>query len=379
MESGDLAEAADQAVRRCQGAGLSRADAEDYVHEALLTLLIRQSDPDAAPVTSVRAWLTTVAHRKFLDHLRQTGREHRAMSRVEGRPVDEPDPAETVTERALAAWLTRSLQQLPGTTRRVCELTAAGADVEQTARSLGVTPRAVQSHLTRARRLLRHLAAGAAAGLAAAGVTLLRPATAAVVPLAAATVGAVTLLPHHSPLPHEAPPPVAIHAPRTGGTPDRHGPFTTATIPDIASTTPRDNGHTTEPQLVDLHPTTQRPADATHPGTAMPSTTSRPVATTPASPKADTGSARSTATITPVPSTAPRLPSGSQRSIATSARGCPVHPPDPTAPTGSVSDTPPGSSSCPAPVLPSHPPAAPTTPSSSTGSATTDLPTGSEP
>lgn len=176
MDSGELAQAVERVVRRCQRAGLSRAEAEDCVHEALLAMLTHHSTRDrlrnrpqsgdqhegasgGVPVRQVEAWLTVTAHRKFVDERRRAHRECLALTRLHARTTPGPDPGEFVADQAVAAWLVSALSQLPTSTRQVCLLLAGGATLEQVADRLGLTRRSVQSHLTRARRALHHLAA----------------------------------------------------------------------------------------------------------------------------------------------------------------------------------------------------------------------------
>ncbi|SER34541.1 RNA polymerase sigma factor, sigma-70 family [Lentzea xinjiangensis] len=221
MQAEDLAQAAEQAVRHCRRAGLSRQEAEDCVQDAVVALLARHAEnPDAQPVTAVPAWLAVTARRRFLDRLRHAECEQRVLARLHAHTPPETDPGDVLADQALAVWLARSLERLPHSTQRVCRMIATGATVTDTAGRLGITPRAVQSHLARARLLLRALAAGAAAVLADTAVRLARPvvAAAATPVTAAAMTAAVTLLPHHGPLPAHIPPQnpaVAVHVPTT--------------------------------------------------------------------------------------------------------------------------------------------------------------------
>lgn len=97
----------------------------------------------------------------------------------------------------------------------MCRLVGAGASVEQAAEQLGLTVRSVQSHLTRARRVLRHLAAGSVVVLAGVAAGLLHATTGAAVSIAATL--AVAWLPHQGgPLCH-SPVPQAQDSRTTGG------------------------------------------------------------------------------------------------------------------------------------------------------------------
>jgi RNA polymerase sigma factor (sigma-70 family) len=285
VKCNDWAQVVEQVVRRCQAMGASRADAEDCVHEAVVCWLRRQADPDAEPVTAVAAWLTVTARRKLIDRLRRSARERQAVIRLGNHGPCDAEPGETVSERALAAFLVQSLQQLPTSTRRVCEAVASGADVDQVAQQLGLSRRAVQSHLTRARRLLRHLAAGAVAALACVAARLLRSTGTVAAPVAAATISTtVVLLPHHTPLP----PPVTLHA-IVSASPTLTAPGQ-APVPETAdalpATEPRQRPSQLHPASPDQTSTTGQsqtrpPETANIPGPQTPNTNSPPAVPVP--------------------------------------------------------------------------------------------------
>lgn len=201
MHSEDWTYALEQALRRCQDAGVDRAQAEDCVQDAILALLAQRTTLEE--IRSVPAWLSVAARRRAIDHLRRTSREHVALARLTARTPPDPEPAEEVTERALAHWLADALNSLPATTQRVCRAVGEGQSVQQVAAKLGLSHRAVESHLTRARRYLRGLAAGAVAVLAGSGGRFPHPAASVplVAPVAAAAVAitvavAVVQVPH---------------------------------------------------------------------------------------------------------------------------------------------------------------------------------------
>ena len=280
MDSGELSAAVDQVIRRLRQQGLSRADAEDCAHEALLALLIRQTDPDAEPITAVRAWLTLVAHRKLVDRIRRADLERRTLTHPRTAVPTASDPADVVTDRAMAGWLAKALDELPEDTRRVCRSVAAGISVEDIAARSGLTRRSVQSHLARARSLLRHLAAGVAAAVAGTLVWLTRHTTAATaatapVVLTAATVISVTLLPHHTALPHPAPP--LANAQPTGVTrtsPPPESPLAPPPLPQpepTRPTTPTESATTSTSEHIT--PTPSRAPTTDH--TSTPQTTDR--------------------------------------------------------------------------------------------------------
>lgn len=277
----DLAQVVRQTVRQCQRAGFSRADAEDCVQDALLALLRRQADePDAEPIVLVQRWPAVTAHRRLIDQARRTGRERQALARLQARTPPSADPGETVSDRELATWLLDALERLPEATQQVCRAVATGASVDETALRLGLTRRSVQSHLTRARRLLRYLAAGVAATLAGSVGKVLRATTAAAGPVTvAATAVAVTLLPHHGAMPGPAigAPPPTVH-------------------PDTTNRHPEAPTRDTDPRPTPTTPTTPttRPAPATTPGPGD----------VPTRPEADASTA-STASSVPADTAAP--------------------------------------------------------------------------
>lgn len=69
--------------------------------------------------------------------------------------VATPDISDGVCNQHEAAWLVEKLQSLPATTRSVIEALAAGRTLSETASGLGLTYRAAESHLSRARRFVR--------------------------------------------------------------------------------------------------------------------------------------------------------------------------------------------------------------------------------
>ncbi|MGH3979934.1 MAG: RNA polymerase sigma factor, partial [Pseudonocardiaceae bacterium] len=142
-------------MRRTQASGATREDAEDAAHDALVAAIDTPQRPD-----SELAWLSTVARRREVDRVRRRTREHRVAT---SRPAD-PDPTsvgleEAVVDRAHASWLAASLTQLPSTTREVVDAVGAGMAPADVAHSMNLSPRSVESHLTRARRHLRRLGA----------------------------------------------------------------------------------------------------------------------------------------------------------------------------------------------------------------------------
>jgi len=168
MRSDEWAGVVEQAVRRCRASGASREEAEDCVHDAVLAYLLRPEN--SLEIKKIAAWLAVSARNRSIDHVRRTRREQAAFGRMAADPLSVATPEEEVTERALAFWLAGTIERLPPGTRRVCAAIAEGRTSEEAAADLGISRRAVDSHLCRARRALRRLAATAVAALAG-GVT----------------------------------------------------------------------------------------------------------------------------------------------------------------------------------------------------------------
>lgn len=185
-------------VARLRAMGASAADAEDCVQEALVEGWSKSSAGDRAGDRV--AWLAAVARNKYVDAVRRRARE----TSVGLAPADAPDrvaegPEDQVVGRAHARFLVGRLRRLPPVTQEVCHAVGGEVNRSELASSLGLSSRSVESHLTRARRLLRIQGAlGWTAVLAAAGVAAARrtfgPRLAAKTAAAALTAG-LALLP----------------------------------------------------------------------------------------------------------------------------------------------------------------------------------------
>ena len=181
------------------------ADAEDCVQEALL----RASHVPGVPPDRIGPLLTTVTVRLCIDWQRRHKIATRAIASYAGRRDVCPDPIEEVDDRAEAAWLRQAVDGLADTERAVMLARADGRSVSETARQLGITYKAAEGALTRARRKLRLALAGAAAIL-----TFARRNTRTVVLTPTAfTLTAVLLLPNVSggTAPGAAPPVTVEH------------------------------------------------------------------------------------------------------------------------------------------------------------------------
>lgn len=152
-----------RAVYRCQALLGNREDAEDCVQDALLAALSRDLDT----IEDLEGFVTAVARRRAIDRIRHRQVRQHVLPRLALRDdTTTPDIAEGVTNRYEAAWLVAKLKGLPPKTRAVVACLAAGKSLGETAEELGLSYRAAESHVTRARRFARGWLAGPAAVLA---------------------------------------------------------------------------------------------------------------------------------------------------------------------------------------------------------------------
>ncbi|WP_063806610.1 RNA polymerase sigma factor [Streptomyces regalis] len=142
-------------VARRRSASLE--DAEDAVHEAMVRAMERPELDDER----LGGWLTTVTMRLCVDRHRQVVREtevHRQAARGLPGYVTVED---RVCDRAEAHWLSRrGREELPGRQAEALGLQAQGLELGQIAQRMGLSYRAVQSLLARARKTLRGVLAG---------------------------------------------------------------------------------------------------------------------------------------------------------------------------------------------------------------------------
>jgi RNA polymerase sigma factor (sigma-70 family) len=141
------------AFGRCRAAGAEVEDAEDCAQDAVAALLAQTG------VLRPKAWVATVAYHRYVDLCRLRQRESTAglVPQPDTRRPAMAGPEDEVVDRVHARWLVRAMHVLPVTTRAVCLEVAGGGSHRGIAGRLGMTDRAVESHLTRARRSLRGL------------------------------------------------------------------------------------------------------------------------------------------------------------------------------------------------------------------------------
>lgn len=144
-------------VNRLRAVGAPPTDAEDCAQEALVeTWLARQR---GVALNDPMAWATTIARRRYADVVRHERRQRARRPAATEDDRTAATPEEQIVERDHARWLARCVTDLPAGTRQVCELSGAGHTQKAIAERLGVSERAAESHLTRARRHLRRKAA----------------------------------------------------------------------------------------------------------------------------------------------------------------------------------------------------------------------------
>jgi RNA polymerase sigma factor (sigma-70 family) len=138
-------------MRVARRRSMSREDAEDAVHEAMLRAVENSNVDDER----LGAWLTTVTMRLCADRYRQVNRETE-VGTLAGRAMPAPATVEeSVCDRAEAVWLAAQSGDLPARQAEALRLRSQDLDVEQVASRMGLSYRAVESLLARARRALR--------------------------------------------------------------------------------------------------------------------------------------------------------------------------------------------------------------------------------
>lgn len=146
----------EQLLKVARRRSMSREDAEDAVHEAMLRAAERPDLDDER----LAAWLTTVTMRLCVDRHRQVSREaevHTSPTLVAPGPVPVD---EAVCDRAEARWLAVRSGELPARQAEALRLKSQDLDVAQVAVRMGLSYRTVESLLARARRTLRDSLAG---------------------------------------------------------------------------------------------------------------------------------------------------------------------------------------------------------------------------
>ncbi|MFF0073548.1 sigma-70 family RNA polymerase sigma factor [Streptomyces sp. NPDC005494] len=186
----------------------SDEEAEDAVHEAMLRAV---EDPDVQ-YGRIGPWLRLATVRACAERHRQIARDSE-LARSLPAPVEPCQVEEAACDRAEAQWLAdRGMELLPARQAEALRLRSRDLDVGQVARTLGLSYRATESLLARARRSLRDALAGSLAVAVTVWMCVRRfpgtGATRSAVATSAATVAVAGLfLPAPSPgLPDTRPP-----------------------------------------------------------------------------------------------------------------------------------------------------------------------------
>lgn len=131
--------------------GMSWHDAEDCAQEAMLRAV---GFPDLDE-TRVAQFLATTTKRLCVDRHRVHVRDARLGARLVPWHVDEPSPEERACERDEAAWVVAHLEALPESQRAALAARAEGLSGHEIAARLGLSYKAVESLLSRARAYVR--------------------------------------------------------------------------------------------------------------------------------------------------------------------------------------------------------------------------------
>ncbi|MBM7441922.1 RNA polymerase sigma factor [Streptomyces sp. HB132] len=135
----------------------SAEEAEDAVQEAMIRAV---ENPDVH-YGRVRSWLRTATVRACAERHRQVARDRELSRSLSAAPVEPFPVEERACDRAEAEWLAdRSAELLPARQAHALRLQAQDLDVGQVARTMGLSYRATESLLARARRSLRDVLAG---------------------------------------------------------------------------------------------------------------------------------------------------------------------------------------------------------------------------
>jgi RNA polymerase sigma factor (sigma-70 family) len=129
----------------------SHEEPEDLVQEAFLRALSR---PDVDP-DRLGGWLRTVVTNLGHDASRRKRSACTAMARLAKAEMHEPDPADTVADHYLAKSVAGMVEDLPRLQREVLHEVANGCSIAEVAAAKGLTLRAAEGHLRRARAAVR--------------------------------------------------------------------------------------------------------------------------------------------------------------------------------------------------------------------------------
>ncbi|MFF5723742.1 sigma-70 family RNA polymerase sigma factor [[Kitasatospora] papulosa] len=154
----------DELLEIARSRSSSAEEAEDAVHDAMIRAV---EDPDVQ-YGRVRSWLRHATVRACADRHRQVTRDRELSVALSAAPAESFPVEEGACDRAEARWLAdRSAELLPARQVQALRLQAQDLDVGQVARTMGLSYRATESLLARARRSMRNALAATLAVAAA--------------------------------------------------------------------------------------------------------------------------------------------------------------------------------------------------------------------
>ncbi|MCX5416849.1 RNA polymerase sigma factor [Streptomyces sp. NBC_00059] len=180
----------DELLEIARSRSSSAEEAEDAVQEAM----IRAVEDPGVPYGRIRPWLRHATVRACADRQRQIARDRELGASLSAAPAASSLVEDEACDRAEARWLAgRTAELLPARQAQALRLQAQHLDVGQVARTMGLSYRATESLLSRARRSLRDTLAGSLALATAAWLCARRFPRTGTVRSAGATTAAVTL------------------------------------------------------------------------------------------------------------------------------------------------------------------------------------------
>lgn len=146
-----LLENRQRAIRVARARGAHPDEVDDVVQEAMARVASMR-DVDIRRVGSL---VTVVVANLAVDGHRSRARTSRIQERVTAGVLPEPSPDEAICDAAEARWLWSLRDGLADQDRRVLQLRADGRSIAQAAAELGVTYKAAENALGRARKRLK--------------------------------------------------------------------------------------------------------------------------------------------------------------------------------------------------------------------------------
>ncbi|MET7368688.1 sigma-70 family RNA polymerase sigma factor [Streptomyces sp. NPDC005566] len=147
----------DELLEIARSRSASTEEAEDAVQEAM----IRAVEDPGVQYGRVRSWLRLATLRACAERHRQVARDAELSESLSAASVALSPVEEAACDRAEARWLAaRSAELLPARQAEALRLHSQDLDVGQVARTMGLSYRATESLLARARRSLRNTLAG---------------------------------------------------------------------------------------------------------------------------------------------------------------------------------------------------------------------------